>query len=158
MSVLRLSLLSSISNVLCFQKTFKGQETQLPLPLENEATTNIKMEMKYWSTLKETKECVLDPYECTLDEYDTFLEGDISLKNVDTTAWKDDKSDTVQILLAFDQTTVPDVFVYDVLTFQYTWDPAKVSQTGGWTCVDGNIPKGSTKPDIKTDTVSVDAE
>ena len=118
------------------------------------------MELNYWTILKETKDCVLDPYECTLDEYDTYLEGDLSLTNVDTTSWLDDGTDTVSIMLAFDQSSVSGINVYDVLNFKYTWDSTKVAQSGGWTCIDGNIPIIATgnKPDIKTDTVITDAE
>ena len=89
MAVLRFALFSSIGSVFGFQRTFKGADTVLPMPLTDQLTTLRKMEMKYWTTLKETKDCVLDPYDCTLDEYDTYLEADITLSNVDTTAWVD---------------------------------------------------------------------
>jgi hypothetical protein len=45
------------------------------------------MELTYWTMLKETKECVLDPYECTLDEYETYLEGDLSISGINTIGW-----------------------------------------------------------------------
>jgi hypothetical protein len=96
MAVLRLALFSSIGNVFGFQRTFKGADTVMKMPLTDELTTLRKMEMKYWTTLKETKECVLDPYDCTLDEYDTYFEADITLKNVDTLAWVD-KQDNIVI-------------------------------------------------------------
>ena len=79
-----------------------GDEKTKSLELINEGNTGIKMEMTYWTTLKETKECVLDPYDCNLDEYDTYFEGDLKLKNVDTNGWSNDGSDNIQIYLAFD--------------------------------------------------------
>ena len=140
MSVLPFVLFSSISYTSAFQRLFLGDEKTKSLELINEGNTGIKMEMTYWTTLKETKECVLDPYDCNLDEYDTYFEGDLKLKNVDTNGWSNDGSDNIQIYLAFDQRSVSDVEVYDILTFQYTWDSTKIKEVGRWSCVDGNIP------------------
>ena len=116
------------------------------------------MEMTYWTTLKETKECVLDPYDCNLDEYDTYFEGDLKLKNVDTNGWSNDGSDNIQIYLAFDQRIVSDVEVYDILTFQYTWDSTKIKEVGRWSCVDGNIPLNLQQVGIDLPNVEVDPE
>lgn len=38
--------------------------------------------MTYWTTLVEPKACVKSPFECQLNEYETYLEGDLELKNV----------------------------------------------------------------------------
>ena len=84
MAVLRFTLFYSISStVLGFQRTFKGEDTTLTsMPLTASSTTGRTMDLKYWTTLKETKDCVLDPYDCTLDEYDKYLEAEITLNNV----------------------------------------------------------------------------
>jgi hypothetical protein len=64
---------SSITGILGFQKIFNGEETILDLPLQNPEGINTAMELKYWTMLKETKDCVLAPYECNLDEYETIF-------------------------------------------------------------------------------------
>lgn len=127
------------------------------------------MSLKYWTILKETKECVLDSYECTLDEFDKILEAELTLENVQTSGWTD--LDSVQFKLAWDQTTdasnrVGGVLTsiddsnlnsYDVLQFDMLWS---AREGGGWTCTDGNIPPSSSgaKPSIITDLVETDDE
>ena len=62
-----------------YQKEYKGKETDLSLPLADQETNLLQMSLKYWTVLKETKDCVIDAYECRLDEYDEYLEADLSL-------------------------------------------------------------------------------
>jgi len=64
---------SSITSIVGFQKIFNGAETTLDLPLVLPEGGNAAMQLKYWTTLKETKDCVLAPYECNLDEYETIF-------------------------------------------------------------------------------------
>ena len=61
----------------------------MSLPLSNSDVNSLSMSLSYWTLKKETKDCVIDAYECRLDEYDQYLEGELSLSNVQTSAWQD---------------------------------------------------------------------
>jgi len=66
------------------------------------------MELTYWTTLLEPKSCVKGPYECDLDQYIPRLEGDLTIKNVSVSRWKDEyvertDNDRLEMRLAFSQ-------------------------------------------------------
>jgi len=103
--------------------------------------------MTYWTTLVEPKRCVKDPFDCDLKEYTTYLEGDLTLKNVNVaefapvfTPGADGKpgTDMVEFRLAFNQHYKANVNVYDIYRFTYPWTLANIGLKEGWTCKDGH--------------------
>ena len=46
--------------------------------------------------------------------------------------------------------------MYDVLTFRYEWNKARISEPQGWNCFDGYISKNGQIPNLATDTATVD--
>jgi len=66
-----------------------------------------RMDITYWTSLIETKECVKDPLGCITNQYDKYFEADLVLKNVDVSGWNDVWTEatgtTIELRLAFDQ-------------------------------------------------------
>jgi hypothetical protein len=66
------------------------------------------MEMTYWTTLVESKECRKAPFKCPKSEYEKLFEADVTLKNVNVNSWAavydgTTKKDSLEIRFAFDQ-------------------------------------------------------
>ena len=50
-----------------------GKHSIVELPLEKSVKFSSRfeeMQIEYWTSLRETKECIRDPLECNLDRYD----------------------------------------------------------------------------------------
>ena len=69
------------------QMIVEGPKKTVDLPLTNDISREERMKMTYWTSYKETKACLLDPYDCSLDEYEKWFEGELSLINVLATGW-----------------------------------------------------------------------
>ena len=66
------------------------------------------MDMTYWTTLVEPKECRKAPFKCSKDKYEKLFEADVTLKNINVKDWvavydETKKINSLEIRFAFDQ-------------------------------------------------------
>ena len=112
-------MFSLILTVTAAQQILKSSPTTIKLPLTLDPSRQERMSLTYWTSLKETNDCILDPYECSLDEYEKWFEGELSLENVQTSGWNpiySNGADNLEMRLEFNET--------DVLIFNYDWNAA----------------------------------
>ena len=109
MKYLAVSILSSLFSLGdARQEVIEGEKTTVQLPLSKQSTRTERMELTYWTSLLEPKECVRDPYRCDHKLYIPRFEGELSLTNVSITGWNDvynltTETDKVDMRLAFIQ-------------------------------------------------------
>ena len=103
------------------------------------------MEITFWSSRIETKECVKDPFGCQMNEYDKYFEADLQLNNVDVSDWNDvwteEAGTTVELRFAFNQYQNVDSDCFDINKFTYKWNREEIT-TGDWDCEDGYAQEG----------------
>lgn len=123
----------------------EGPKTTKKLTMGRDGERRERMELTYWTSLREGRDCLKNPYGCKQSDYEKVFNGELSLKNVRIRDWN---REWLQMRLAFDAKDDEKTPVYDVLHFEYKYDRNKIALKQGWSCRDGWVEpnKDNNKP------------